>query len=126
MIGQDLNDGLIRVGSGSDAGGVLRGYSQLALLSDEFASERPVVAMRMMGEDLVPFRDNKGDQGLIGRHCQHRGADPFFGRREDNGLCNAFHGWHFDRNGQFVEQSGEPESSRMHEQNRTSSPDSLS
>jgi phthalate 4,5-dioxygenase oxygenase subunit len=77
-----------------------------------------VVPVRLMGEDLVLFRDNAGALGLIGRRCPHRGADLCYGRREDNGLRCPFHGWHFDRTGQCVEQPGEPEGSRMHEQIR--------
>ena len=77
--------------------------------------------MTLLGERLVLFRDNEGELGLIGRHCLHRGADLCFGRREDNGLRCPFHGWHYDRNGQCVEQPGEPEGSRMYERIRTTS-----
>lgn len=121
MISQALNDSLTRVGKGSDAGEVLRRYWQPAALSDELVGKRPVVPVRLLGEDLVLFRDSEGALGLIGRHCPHRGADMCFGRLEDNGLRCPFHGWHFDRSGQCVEQPGEPEDSRMHEQIRTTS-----
>lgn len=116
MISQELNDSLTLVGPGSDAGEVLRRYWQPAALSDELMTGRPVVPVRLMGEDLVLFRDSSGALGLIGRHCPHRGADMCYGRLEDNGLRCPFHGWHFDRNGQCVEQPGEPKGSRMHEQ----------
>ncbi|EBA15948.1 Rieske (2Fe-2S) protein [Roseobacter sp. SK209-2-6] len=116
MISQELNDSLTRVGRGSDAGEVLRRYWQPAALLDELEGPRPVVPVRLLGEDLVLFRNASGELGLIGRHCPHRGADMCFGRLEDNGLRCPFHGWHFDRSGQCVEQPGEPEDSRMHEQ----------
>ncbi|WP_323770866.1 aromatic ring-hydroxylating dioxygenase subunit alpha [Antarctobacter sp.] len=119
MISQELNDQLTRVGKGQPAGEVLRRYWQPAALSDELAGPRPVVPVTLLGEQLVLFRDNEGALGLIGRHCPHRGADLCYGRREDNGLRCPFHGWHFDRTGQCVEQPGEPEGSRMHEQIRT-------
>lgn len=119
MISQELNDQLTRVNPGQPAGEVLRRYWQPAALSDELAGPRPVVPVTLLGEQLVLFRDNDGALGLIGRHCPHRGADLFYGRREDNGLRCPFHGWHFDRTGQCVEQPGEPEGSRMHEQIRT-------
>lgn len=119
MISQELNDSLTRVGPGSDAGAVHRYYWQPAALSDELMTARPVVPVRLLGEDLVLFRDSDGELGLIGRHCPHRGADMCFGRLEDNGLRCPFHGWHFDRSGQCVEQPGEPEGSRMHEQIRS-------
>ena len=121
MLSQELNDQITRVGKGSPAGEVLRRYWQPAALSDELAGSRPVVPVTLLGERLVLFRDEEGELGLIGRHCPHRGADLCYGRREDNGLRCPFHGWHFDRTGQCVEQPGEPEGSRMHEQIRTTS-----
>ncbi|WP_158968515.1 aromatic ring-hydroxylating dioxygenase subunit alpha [Chachezhania sediminis] len=119
MISQELNDTITRVGPGTAAGEVLRRYWQPAALVDELAGERPVVPVTLLGERLVLFRDNDGNLGLIGRHCPHRGADLCFGRREDNGLRCPFHGWHFDRNGQCVEQPGEPEGSEMYKQIKT-------
>ena len=119
MISQELNDRITRVETGTGAGAVLRLYWQPAALTEELAVARPVVPVRLMGEDLVLFRDTAGDLGLIGRHCPHRGADLCYGRREDNGLRCPFHGWHFDRTGQCVEQPGEPEGSRMHQSIQT-------
>lgn len=75
---------------------------------------RPVVPVTLYGKRLVLFRDDEGELGLIDRHCPHRGADLCFGRREDNGLRCPFHGWHFDRTGQCVEQPAEPEDSTMY------------
>jgi len=67
---------------------------------------RPV---RIMGHDLVLFRDEAGALGLLDRHCTHRGADLAFGRLEDGGLRCLFHGWLFDRNGRCLETPAEPE-----------------
>ncbi len=119
MISQQLNDRITRVSDGTGAGAVLRHYWQPAALAEELIGKRPVVPVRLMGEDLVLFRDNAGDLGLIGRHCPHRGADLCYGRREDNGLRCPFHGWHFDKTGQCVDQPGEPEGSTMHGSIRT-------
>ena len=102
MISEELNRSLTRTGRGTDAGNVLRHYWQPAALADELMSNRPVVPVRLLGEDLVLFRNEDGDLGLIGRHCPHRGADLCYGRLEDNGLRCPFHGWHFDRAGQCV------------------------
>lgn len=82
--------------------------------SADLAGRRPVVPVTLYGQRLVLFRDDEGELGLIGRHCPHRGADLCFGRREDNGLRCPFHGWHFDRNGQCVEQPAEPLDSTMY------------
>ncbi len=119
MISAALNDTITRVGPGTPAGDVLRRYWQPAALTDELAGNRPVVPVRLLGEDLVLFRDTDGGLGLIGRRCPHRGVDLCYGRLEDNGLRCPFHGWHFDRSGHCVEQPGEPEGSRMHENIRT-------
>lgn len=115
MISQQLNDSLTKTGPGSEAGAVMRRYWQPAALLDELEGNRPVVPVRLLGEDLVLFRDSEGELGLIGRSCPHRGVDLCYGRLEDNGLRCPFHGWHFDRSGQCVEQPGEPEGSKMHE-----------
>lgn len=80
----------------------------------ELAGPRPVVPVTLFGQRLVLFRDDEGELGLIGRHCPHRGADLCFGRREDNGLRCPFHGWHFDRTGQCIEQPAEPEDSTLY------------
>lgn len=121
MLSKEINDLITRVGPEDGAGRVLRRYWQPAALTVELEGERPVAAVRLMGEDLVLFRDNEGELGLIGRQCPHRGADLCYGRREDNGIRCPFHGWHFDRTGQCVEQPGEPEGSRMHENIRVPS-----
>ncbi|WP_425053626.1 Rieske 2Fe-2S domain-containing protein [Psychromarinibacter sp. S121] len=75
---------------------------------------RPVIPVTINGTRLVLFRDDEGVLGLIGRNCPHRGADLCYGRLEDNGLRCPFHGWHFDRTGQCVEQPAEPEGSQMY------------
>lgn len=77
---------------------------------------RPLVPVELEGRRYVLFRDEEGHLGLIGRHCPHRGADLCYGRLEDNGLRCPFHGWHFDRTGQCVEQPAEPEGSKMYTQ----------
>lgn len=119
MLSQQENDELTRVGPGTEAGRVLRRYWQPAALTVELDGPRPVVPVTLLGERLVLFRDTSGTLGLIGRHCPHRGADLCYGRLEDNGLRCPFHGWHFDTTGQCVEQPGEPEGSRMHENIQT-------
>lgn len=84
--------------------------------SAQLATRRPLVPIDLGGKRYVLFRDEQGELGLIGRHCPHRGADLCYGRLEDNGLRCPFHGWHFDRTGQCVEQPAEPEGSRMYQQ----------
>lgn len=121
MISQEANDQLTLIGKGKPAGEVLRRYWQPAALAVELEVERPVVPVKLLGEELVLFRDDTGELGLIARHCPHRGADMCFGRLEDNGLRCPFHGWHFDRTGQCVEQPGEPHGAEMYKQIKTAS-----
>ena len=121
MMSQQQNDRLTRIGPATPAGAVLRRYWQPAALSEELMSDRPVVPVRLLGEDLVLFRDNEGELGLIARACPHRGADLCFGRLEDGGLRCPFHGWHFHRSGQCLEQPGEPEGSKMYRNLQTTS-----
>lgn len=93
----------------------LKNWVEIAT-SAELDVQRPVLPIEINGKRLVLFRDDEGELGLIGRNCPHRGADLCFGRREDNGLRCPFHGWHFDRTGQCVEQPAEPNGSLLHRQ----------
>lgn len=119
MMSQEQNDALTKVGQDAQAGAVLRRYWQPAALAIELEGPRPVVPVNLLGEKLVLFKDESGSLGLIGRHCPHRGADLCYGRLEDNGLRCPFHGWHFDKTGQCVEQPGEPEDSQMYKNIKT-------
>ena len=76
-------------------------------------SPRPLLPVTIDDRLYILFKDDEGELGLISRHCPHRGADLCFGRLEDNGIRCPFHGWHFDRTGQCVEQPAEPEGSKM-------------
>lgn len=92
----------------------MRRYWQPAALTEELEGERPVLAVRLLGEDLVLYRGDDGGYGLIGRNCPHRGADLLYGRLEDGGLRCSFHGWLFDAKGRCLEQPAEPEGSGFH------------
>jgi phthalate 4,5-dioxygenase oxygenase subunit len=59
-------------------------------------AERPLKAVRLLGQDLVLFRDSAGQWGLLDRDCPHRGADLAFARHEGDGVRCPFHGWKFD------------------------------
>ena len=113
MLTQERNDLITRPGPGTPLGALMRQYWQPAALLDEFDDVRPVRRVRLLGEDLVLFRDDAGRYGLLDRHCAHRGADLSFGRVEDGGLRCPFHGWLFDATGACLEQPAEPEGSRF-------------
>jgi phthalate 4,5-dioxygenase oxygenase subunit len=111
MLSAEQNDLITRIGPGTPAGKLMRRYWQPAALADELNGHRPVKPVRLLGEDLVIFRDQDGRYGLLQRACPHRGTDLAFGRLEDGGLRCAFHGWLFDVHGQCLETPAEPEGS---------------
>ncbi len=108
MLSAEDNERITRTGADSPAGALLRRYWQPVALEAEFEGARPVLPIRLLGEQLVAFRDEHGAYGLLDRHCPHRGADLCFGRLEDGGLRCAFHGWLFDTHGACLEQPAEP------------------
>src|ERR1700709_649718 len=108
MMSQEANDLITRTGSKDPCGKLMRMYWQPAALVDELACARPRKAIKLLGEDLVPFRDEAGQYGLIERHCAHRGADLAFGRLEGGGLRFAFHGLLFGASGQVPETPAQP------------------
>jgi len=112
VISQEQNERMTRIGPGTPAGKLLRRYWQPVALVDEMQGERPVKAVRILGEDFVLFRNGK-QFGLIDRHCAHRGADLAYGRLEDGGLRCSFHGWLYDASGKCIETPAEPEGSRL-------------
>jgi phthalate 4,5-dioxygenase oxygenase subunit len=113
MMSSQQNDLITRVGKGAPAGELLRNYWQPIALVDELPAERPVRAVRLMGQDFVVFKDEQGRYGMLDRDCPHRGADLAGGRLEANGLRCAFHGWLFDVHGQCLSTPGEPVGSTL-------------
>ena len=113
MLSAEQNDLITRTGAGTPAGDLMRRYWQPAALVDELSGNRPVKPVRLFGEDLVIFKDEKGHYGLLGRRCPHRGTDLAYGRLEDGGLRCAFHGWLFDVHGKCLETPAEPDDSNL-------------
>ena len=114
MLSAEQNKRLTETGSGTPCGNLLRRYWQPAALTEELDGPRPAIAVSIMGEKLVLFRDDHGNYGLVDRRCPHRGADLCYGRLEDGGLRCPFHGWLFDVNGACLEQPAEPPTSIFH------------
>jgi 5,5'-dehydrodivanillate O-demethylase len=103
MLSQEKNELLTRVGPGTAMGQLLRRYWHPIAPVGEL-QENPVKAVRLLGEDLVLYYDGRGDYGLLGRHCPHRGADLSYGWVEDSGIRCMYHGWLFDRTGSCLQQ----------------------
>jgi nitrite reductase/ring-hydroxylating ferredoxin subunit len=100
------NAELTHVGPGTPAGELLRRYWQPVGLSPAPGDlPRP---LRLLGEDLVLFRDGRGRPGLLEAHCCHRGTSLEYGRVESNGIRCCYHGWLFDPEGRCLEQPCEP------------------
>jgi phenylpropionate dioxygenase-like ring-hydroxylating dioxygenase large terminal subunit len=108
MISRDENNLLTQTSRGTPAGDLLRRYWQPVALSEELPSGGSPLSVKVLGEDLVLFRDDQGSVGLLGIHCSHRGTDLSFGRVEDGGLRCLYHGWLYDVHGRCLEQPGEP------------------
>ena len=102
------NELLTRIGPATPCGELLRRYWQPAALSEELPPGGAPLPVRLLGEDLVLFRDGQGRAGLLGLHCSHRGADLSYGRVEDGGLRCLYHGWLYDTRGRCLDQPGEP------------------
>lgn len=113
MMSRDQNKLITQTGEGTPAGALLRRYWQPAALSVELEGARPVRPVKLLGQDLVLFRDEQGRLGLIDRDCPHRGADLAYGRLENGGLRCLFHGWVFDVDGKCLETPAEPARSRL-------------
>jgi phthalate 4,5-dioxygenase len=100
---------LTRVGPGTAMGALLRRFWIPALLEEEVATpDCPPLRLRLLGEDLVAFRDTEGRVGILEANCPHRRAGLFFGRNEECGLRCVYHGWKFDVNGRCVDMPSEP------------------
>lgn len=114
MLTREENERLCRVGPGTAMGAALRRYWIPALLSEELPEpDCPPVRVRLLGENLVAFRDSAGKVGLLEEWCPHRRASLYWGRNEEGGIRCVFHGWKMDRDGQCVDMPNEPANSHF-------------
>ena len=110
------NDLLCRVEGDAPMGRIMRGHWIAACLSEEVAEpDGAPVKVRLLGEDLVVFRDSRGSLGVLGEYCSHRRASLVFARNEECGLRCLYHGWKFDVDGNIVEMASEPQTSAITE-----------
>src|SRR5438067_3326708 len=109
MLSRAENELLCRVGPRTATGDLLRRFWQPFALSTELPSvDSDPIRVRVLGEDLIAFRDSNGHVGLLAANCPHRGASLFFGRNEEAGLRCVYHGWKFDTRGQCIDMPNEP------------------
>ncbi|HEY3118777.1 MAG TPA: Rieske 2Fe-2S domain-containing protein, partial [Chloroflexota bacterium] len=114
MLTQEENEFLTRVGPGTPGGELLRRYWHPIALTQDLSDEKPTHFVRLLGEDLVLFKDKSGRVGLIQDHCPHRGASLLYGRVEERGIACAYHGWLYDTQGNCLETPAEPADSLLH------------
>lgn len=109
MLSPAENEKITRVGPGTPCGALFRRYWIPATLSEELPDpDGAPVRVRLLGENLVAFRDSTGVVGLVEDACPHRRAPMFFGRNEECGLRCVYHGWKFDRHGECTDMPSEP------------------
>ncbi len=124
MLSTHENELLTRVGPGTVMGDLMRQYWIPLLFSSELPeNDGAPLRTRILGEDLVAYRDSTGEVGMIADKCPHRGASMFFGRNEEGGLRCVYHGWKFDAAGNCVDMPNEPaESNFKHKIHATAYP----
>ena len=106
MLTKEENDRITRVGPGTPMGELFRRY-WLPVAATVEIEEQPVKAVRILGENLVLYKDRQGRLGLIGDTCLHRRVHLAFGIPEQDGLRCPYHGWMYDQTGQCIEQPAE-------------------
>src|SRR5215207_7088847 len=109
MLSREENELLCRVGPGTPMGELMRQYWVPGALSSELPHpDCDPLRVKLLGEELIAFRDTNARVGLIQNHCPHRGASLFFGRNEEAGIRCVYHGWKFDTHGNCVDMPNEP------------------
>ncbi|HTJ24834.1 MAG TPA: aromatic ring-hydroxylating dioxygenase subunit alpha [Candidatus Limnocylindria bacterium] len=103
MLSEAKNRQVTQVGAGTPMGDLLRRYWMPIAAVSEF-DETAIKPVRLLGEDLVLYKDLGGTYGLVDRRCPHRRADLSYGFVERCGLRCNYHGWLYDEGGTCLEQ----------------------
>jgi 5,5'-dehydrodivanillate O-demethylase oxygenase subunit len=110
MLTAAENDVLTRIGPGTRMGTLMRRYWHLIAAATEL-EQRWATRVRLLGEDLVLYKDRSGTLGLIGESCPHRRASMAYGIPTQRGIRCPYHGWEFNGTGRCLEMPNEPEGS---------------
>jgi phthalate 4,5-dioxygenase oxygenase subunit len=114
MLSEAENEYATRTNAGTPMGQFIRRFWMPALLSAELPEpDCAPLRLKLLGENLVAFRDSNGTVGMLAENCPHRGASLFFGRNEEAGLRCVYHGWKFDETGQCIDMPNEPAESEF-------------
>ncbi|MEI7447343.1 MAG: Rieske 2Fe-2S domain-containing protein, partial [Burkholderiales bacterium] len=116
MLTHDENMLLCRVEGDAPMGALMRRHWLPVALVEEVAEpDGAPVEARVLGEDLVVWRDSDGRVSVMDRACPHRRASLALGRNEEGGLRCLYHGWKFDVDGTVLEMTSEPGGSALRE-----------
>ena len=108
-----VDEELARVGPGTPGGEYLRRFWHPIMMTSRL-TDKPM-AIRILGEDLVLYRDLAGDIGLVFKHCSHRGMSLEYGIVVEHGIRCAYHGWCFNHDGRILDTPGEAPGSPIKE-----------
>ena len=114
MLTAEENELLCRVEGDAPMGQLMRRHWIPVCMAEEVpeADGTPLRA-KLLGQELVVFRDSDGRLGVLDEHCPHRGASLVYGRNEEGGLRCLYHGWKFDVEGTVMEMPSEPAASSL-------------
>ncbi len=118
MLTAEQNDMLTRVGPGTPMGNLMRSYWQPIAAASEL-DDRWTKRVRLLGEDLVLFRDRQGRRGLVAEFCPHRRASFAYGIPTQDGIRCPYHGWEFGHDGACLDQPNEPDNQSFKDKVRT-------
>ena len=105
MLSVEENELLTQVGPGTPMGTLLRYYWHPVCAADELLkSPFRTKEVKILGEELVVYRDRSGELGIVDKYCTHRRASLAYGVVEENGIRCQYHGWKFDSTGSCIEQ----------------------
>src|SRR5688500_15028245 len=102
MLSKENTELLTKVGAGTPMGDLMRQYWLPLVYSWEIEPDGVSKRVRILGEDLIAWRDSDGKPGFIKENCPHRGASLFYARNENCGIRCVYHGWKFDTDGNCV------------------------
>ncbi|MBT4718509.1 MAG: Rieske 2Fe-2S domain-containing protein, partial [Rhodospirillaceae bacterium] len=108
MTTQAESEILTQTGPGTAMGDLMRQYWIPAAASSEITADGDPVRIKLLGEELIAFRDSSGRVGIMDHRCPHRCASLFFGRNEEDGIRCVYHGWKFDVDGNCLDMANVP------------------
>lgn len=114
MLKSRDNELITHTDAGTPMGEMFRRYWIPAFNSNEIEADGKPIKIRLLGEDLVAFRDSEGKAGLISERCPHRGTSLYYGINAECGIRCMYHGWKFNTLGECTDLPSEPAESNFY------------